>query len=72
MLKMKSKSLELLIAVVESLLNSRLLTYQSADHRDILPVSPNPFLHGPLVSKETVVLRQWESERKIEFYHTCW
>ena len=57
-------------AGVESLLNSRPLTYQSADHRDILPLSLNHFLHGPLVSKEIVVLRQWESERKIGFYQT--
>ena len=60
MLKMKSLSV--------FLLNSHPLTYQSADHRNILPLSPNHFLHGALISKETVVLRQWESERKIRFY----
>lgn len=33
---------------VESLLNSRPLTYQSSDHRDITPLTPNHFLHGQL------------------------
>ena len=32
----------------ESLLNSRLLTYQSSDPRDDVPLSPNHFLHGQM------------------------
>ena len=30
------------------------------------------FNHGFLVSKETVVLRLWESEKKVWFYQTSW
>ena len=39
---------ELITAVtgVESVLNSRLLTYQSANPQDIVPLTPNHFLHG--------------------------
>ena len=33
---------------VESLLNSRSLTYQTADSRDDVPLTPNHFLHGQL------------------------
>ncbi|XP_067022918.1 uncharacterized protein [Acropora muricata] len=33
---------------VESLLNSRPLTYQSADPRDDVPLTPNHFLHGQM------------------------
>ena len=29
-------------------------------------------LYGFLVSKETVVLRRWESEAEIGFYQTSW
>ena len=36
------------VAGVESLLNSRPLTYQSADPRDVVPLTPNHFLHGQL------------------------
>ncbi|XP_068737294.1 uncharacterized protein [Montipora capricornis] len=41
---------ELITAVtgVESLLNARLLTYQSANPQDIVPLTPNHFLHGQL------------------------
>ena len=41
---------ELITVVVgaESLLNSRPLTYQSADPRDVVPLTPNHFLHGQL------------------------
>ena len=35
-------------AGVESLLNSRLLTYQSSDPRDSVPLTPNHFLHGQI------------------------
>ena len=35
-------------AEVESLLNSRLLTYQSSDPRDDVPLTPNHFLHGQM------------------------
>ena len=39
---------ELITAFVaaEGLLNSRLLTYQSSDPKDITPLTPNHFLHG--------------------------
>ena len=33
---------------VESLLNSRPLTYQSSDPRDSVPLTPNHFLHGQM------------------------
>ena len=33
---------------VESLLNSRPLTYQSSDPRDHVPLTPNHFLHGQM------------------------
>lgn len=36
------------VAGVESLVNSRPLTYQSADPRDVVPLTPNHFLHGQL------------------------
>ena len=36
------------VAGVESLLNSQALTYQSADPRDVVPPTPNHFLHGQL------------------------
>lgn len=42
---------------VESLLNSRPLTYQSSDSRDAPPLTPNHFLHGQMggeVAPETV------------------
>ena len=32
----------------ESLINSRLLTYQSADVRDLIPLTPNHFLYGQM------------------------
>ena len=35
-------------AEVESLLNSRLLTYQSSDPRDDVPLTPNHLLHGQM------------------------
>ena len=35
-------------AGVESLLNSRPLTYQSTDRRDDVPLTPNHFLHGQM------------------------
>ena len=35
-----------MFAGVESLLNSRPLTYQSSDPRDDVPLTPNHFLHG--------------------------
>ena len=33
---------------VEALLNSRSLTYQSADPKDATPLTPNHFLHGQM------------------------
>ena len=42
------KELITAVAGVESLLNSRPLTYQSADPRDVVPLTPNHFLHGQL------------------------
>ena len=41
---------ELLSAVVgaEGLLNSRPITYQSANPADLTPLTPNHFLHGGL------------------------
>ena len=34
------------ITGVEALMNSRLLIYQSADLKDVTPLTPNHFLHG--------------------------
>lgn len=45
------------VAGVEGLLNSQPLTYQSADPRDVVPLTLNHFLHGQLggqVAPETV------------------
>ena len=36
---------------LESLLNFRLLTYQSLDLRDDVPLTPNHFLHGQMGGK---------------------
>ena len=36
---------------LESLLNFRLLTYQSLDPRDDVPLTPNHFLHGQMGGK---------------------
>jgi len=32
----------------EALINSRLLTYQSAEVKDNIPLTPNHFLHGQM------------------------
>ena len=45
------------ITGVEALMNSRLLIYQSADLKDVTPLTPNHFLHeqaGGLFAPETV------------------
>ena len=67
---------ELITAVtgVESLLNSRPLTYQLAHSQDIVPLTPNHFLHGKLGSQfapETVYTtefsrrKRWRKVQKI-------
>ena len=42
----RDEELITVITGVESLLNSRPLTYQSSDPKDVLPLTPNHFLHG--------------------------
>ena len=59
-------------AEVESLLNSRLLTYQSSDPRDDVPLTPNHFLHGQMggqlapESFETTSLHPRQRWRKVQ------
>ena len=59
-------------AEVESLLNSRLLTYQSSDPRDDVPLTPNHFLHGQMggqfapESVETTPLHPRQRWRKVQ------
>ena len=64
---------------VEALLNSRPLTYQSADSKDITPLTPNHFLHGQaggLSAPETVdeiafnPKKRWR--RVQELISHCW
>ena len=63
-------------AGVESLLNSRPLTYQSSDPRDSVPLTPNHFLHGQMggqfapESVETSTYHQRQRWRKALF-HKC-
>ena len=59
-------------AGVESLLNSRPLTYQSSDPRDDVPLTPNHFLHGQMggqfapESVETTPLHPRQRWRKVQ------
>ena len=59
-------------AGVESLLNSRPLTYQSSDPRDDVPLTPNHFLHGQMggqfapESVETTPLYPRQRWRKVQ------
>ena len=59
-------------AGVESLLNSRPLTYQSSDPRDDVPLTPNHFLHGQMrgqfapESVETTPLHLCQRWRKVQ------
>ena len=59
-------------ARVESLLNSRPLTYQSSDPRDDVPLTPNHFLHGQMggqlapESVETTPLHPCQRWRKAQ------
>ena len=61
-----------MFARVESLLNSRLLTYQSSNPRDDVPLTPNHFLHGQMgrqfapVSVETTPLHPRQRWRKVQ------
>ena len=61
-------------AGAESLLNSRPLTYQTADPRDDVPLTPNHFLHGQLggqFAPETVdttaynLRRRWRKVQEL-------
>jgi len=59
-------------AGVESLLNSRPLTYQSSDPRDSVPLTPNHFLHGQMGGQfapeyvETSTLHPCQRWRKVQ------
>ena len=62
------------VAGVKSLLNSRPLTYQSADLQDVVPLTPNHFLHGQLggqFAPETVdttdfnLRKRWQKVQEI-------
>ena len=44
--EVNDEELMTVISGAESLLNSRSLTYQSSDVRDIVPLTPNHFLYG--------------------------
>ena len=61
-----------MFAGVESLLNSRPLTYQSSDPRDDVPLTPNHFLHGQMggqfapESVETTPLYPRQRWRKVQ------
>ena len=58
---------------VESLLNSRPLTYQSSDPRDDVPLTPNHILHGQIgerfapESVETTPLHPRQRWRKVQY-----
>ena len=57
---------------VESLLNSRPLTYQSSDPRDDVPLTPNHFLHGQMggqfapESVDTITFHPRQRWRKVQ------
>ena len=57
---------------VESLLNSRPLTYQSSDLRDDVPLTPNQFLHGQMggqfapESVDTTTFQPRQRWRKVQ------
>ena len=59
-------------AGMESLLNSRPLTYQSSDPRDDVPLTPNHFLHGQMrgqfapESVESTPLHPCQRWRKVQ------
>jgi len=55
----------------EAMVNSRPLTYQSADGKDIVPLTPNHFLHGKLggvevrAEKVNTVWKRWRRVQEI-------
>ena len=54
---------------LESLLNSRPLTYKSSDPRDDVPLTPNYFLHGQIGGKfapESVETTTFHLRQKME------
>ena len=64
---------------VEALLNSRPLTYQSADSKDATPLTPNHFLHGQAgglsapESVDEIVLNPKKRWRRVqELISHCW
>ena len=65
---------------VESLLNSRPLTYQSANNEDVLPLTPNHFLQvggslGPEIDRTTAMYptKRWRRTQEIiQHYWQRW
>ena len=69
---MTDEELITVFAGVESLLNSRPLTYQSSDTRDSVPLTPHHFLHGQMggqfapESVETSTFHPRQRWRKVQ------
>ena len=63
------------VARAESLLNSRPLTHQSANPQDIVPLTPNHFLHGQLggqFAPETVDTTEFSLRQVQEIISQVW
>ena len=61
-----------IITSVEHLINSRPLTYQTCNSSDIVPLTPNHFLHGmlgdnfaPEIDRSKTLLKRWKKVQEI-------
>ena len=64
---------ELMTAIIgaEGLINSRPLTYQSANHKDDVPLTPNHFLHGQIGGYLCTYIRGRNAIQSAETMETC-